>query len=155
MTTALILRPKENPPVRVLELDGPKKRYVQRGEGSYYLCTDNQPLHSIMPLAEYPPDPRLTDWASPHWEIYQQHDGSIEVHACRPTEEEIMEGETHGALGSVIRLLVVSKINIRAALQLARILCKCSPDGVPYYRSSFRIALNNAVIETNIPITLE
>jgi hypothetical protein len=129
MTTALILRPADSPKLWVLEVDGPRRKYTQRGEGSYYLSTDNQPV--IDPVANYMChefDPRLReDFGEPHWEIYQNNDGSVHVHACRPTDEEMIEGDLHGALGSIIKIAWPCRPILRNALRLARLLCKADP----------------------------
>lgn len=132
MTTALIIRPAESPKLWVLEVDGQRQKYVQRGEGCYYLQTDNHPmvdgLTQNMEMAGYDvSDPRFKTWDQPHWEIYQQLDGRIEVHACRPTDEEAAEGDLHGSLGSVIKIAWPCRPILRNALRLARRLCKADP----------------------------
>lgn len=43
MTTAIIPRPSDAPKLWVLELDGHRQKYVQRGEGRYYLNTNQPP----------------------------------------------------------------------------------------------------------------
>jgi len=130
MTTALILRPDDKPQPWVLEVDGPRRKYVQRGEGSYYLGTTNHP--DCFNLQHRFDDGRrggvLTAWDQPYWEIYQQYDGRIEVHACRPTIQEVRRGDMHGYWGSVIKLGIRPRRGVlRVALQLARVLAKCLP----------------------------
>lgn len=155
MTTALIIRPAESPKIWVLEVDGPRQKYVQRGEGYYYLATDNQPLCDICTqyeefAGELTLDPRLCEWGDPHWEIYQMHDGRIEVHACRPTMDEAADGDLHGALGSVIKITWPCRPILRNALRLARRLCKADPsEGILV---SERDLVGIVVIETNIPV---
>ena len=127
-STALIIRPPTAPEIRVLECDGPKHKYVQRGEGSYYLQTNNQPpCDDISLRVDSFFDPRLKDWGEPHWEIYQNHDGSIEIHACRPTAQEIRKGDLHGRWGSVIKIAWPCRPIFRNALRLARRLCQVDP----------------------------
>lgn len=154
MNSSIILRDPAAPPIHVLELDGPRQKYVQRGEGAYYLETSNLPV-LISPLSLGEPatdDPRLTDWESPHWEIYQMHDGGIEIHACRPTESEIHEGDLHGALGSVIKVSWPCRPILRNALRLARRLMKADPMvGISVTR---RHLVGIVVIETDIPVHL-
>lgn len=85
MTTALILRPSHIPSPRVLEVDGPRRKYVQRGEGSYYLNTNNHFMVDDLYLnAEQNCPyfiPPITEELYAWWEIYKMHDGTIEVHA--------------------------------------------------------------------------
>ncbi len=155
MTTAPIIRPAESPKLWVLEVDGPRRKYCQRGEGYYYLATDNQPqCGTLTQYAEFAGaltlDPRLCEWGDPHWEIYQNHDGSIEVHACRPTTQEVTDGDLHGALGSVIKIVWPCRPILRNALRLARRLCKADPSAGILV--SERDLVGIVVIETNIPV---
>ena len=128
-TTALIIRPSTAPKIWVLEVDGPRHKYVQRGEGSYYLETSNWPSCDELELrASDGRRGRLRDWDQPYWEIYQQNDGNIDVHACRPTTQEVMRGDLHGRWGSVIHLgKNPTRKQLRYALGLARILGRCIP----------------------------
>ena len=128
MNYSLMIRPKESPPVRVLEVDGPKRKYVQRGEGYYYLATDNLPIsQEYMRFGCNEPDERLVDWDEPHWEIYKNHDGSVEIHACRPTYEEICSGDTLGEFGSIIRLRFAARHTVNFGRWVARLPTKCDP----------------------------
>jgi len=155
MTTALILRPADSPKLWVLEVDGPRRKYVQRDEGYYYLNTNNHPmvdhLTRNMELAGHDvTDSRFKDWCEPCWEIYQMHDGRIEVHACRPSAEEAMEGDLNGELGSIIKIVWPCRPVLRNALRLARRLCKADPRvGILV---SERDLVGIVVIETNIPV---
>jgi hypothetical protein len=153
MNTSLILRPKDAPKIHVLEVDGPRRRYaLDRSEGSYRLSTDNHPIDTL-DYAQQECDPRIKHWNEPSWEIYQLHDGSVEIHANRPTRQEMMRGDLHGRWGSVIHLgKNPSRFRIRIGLQLARSLCRVLPQHgftinkhVPLYVDS---------IETEIPIKL-
>jgi hypothetical protein len=154
MNTALILRPKSAPPIRVLEVDGPRRKHYERGEGSYYLATDNQPrivgLDCIHIGREPDPDPALNQsWGEPHWAIYQRHDGTMEVHSCRPNFREIMAGDLHGKLGSVIRLRVKNKPTLRNALHVARTLLHCAPRKPVLFPEWVTLALE---IESPVPV---
>lgn len=155
MTTTIIIRPAESPKLWVLEVDGPRHKYYQRGEGYYYLATDNQPqCDSLTQFAElagfFTLDPRLCEWGDPHWEIYQKHDGSIEVHACRPTTQEVTDGDLHGALGSVIKIVWPCRPILRNALRLARRLCKADP--IRGLIVAERHLVGIVVIESNIDV---
>jgi hypothetical protein len=129
MTTALIIRPAVAPKIYVLECDGPRQKHHVRGEGFYRLSTDNHQRcnQTFYPQDDQPYDHALRDWDEPHWEIYQNHDGSIEVHSCRPTVQEVTRGDLHGSLGSVIRIAWPCRPFLRNALRLARRLCKADP----------------------------
>lgn len=152
MNTSLILRPKDAPKIHVLEVDGPRDRQTERrSQGRYRIATDNHPIIDRIGHYDMPPDSRLKDWDQPSWEIYQLHDGSVEIHACRPTHQETMRGDLHGRWGSVIHLRKSpNRQNIRVALQLARILCRCIP--------TIGFTINPTVmfdvewIETEIPV---
>lgn len=153
MTTALILRPKDAPKIHVLEVDGPRRRYATAAS---CLCdhiqTDNYPICTDWPWATPQPDCRLKDWSEPHWKIFQYKDGSVEIHAHRPTHQETMRGDLHGRWGSVIHLGVKPRrIDIRIGLQLARVLCRCIP--TIGFSIPIRVALQVDYIETDIPIT--
>ena len=155
MSTSLIIRNPSAPSPRVLEIDGPRRRYTQRGEGSYYLSTSNTPPCDDVFLngfyqGEDPADPRLKEWGEPHWEIYQKNDGSVEVHACRPNESEIYEGDLPGALGSVIKLTSPTEWAVRNGLRLARRLLRADPeDGVVI---SYRELVGIITIESDLPV---
>jgi hypothetical protein len=154
MTTAIIPRPPEKPPIRVLECDGPRHKHFNLGEGYYYLATDNQPrivgLDCIHIGRDPDPDPALNQsWDEPHWEIYQLHEGTIEVHACRPSFREIMDGDLHGRIGSVIRLRVNNKPTMRNALHVARTLLHCDPRKPVLFPEWVTLALD---IEAPVPI---
>ena len=152
-TTALILRPPTAPKLWVLEVDGPRRKYVQRGEGSYYLSTDNQPMiPSLISHEEPAHDPRLKDWPDATWEIVQNLDGSFEVLANRPTEEEVYEGDLHGELGSTIKISWPFRFVLRNALRIARLLCKADP--VKGIRLTERELVGIIVIESDIPCYL-
>jgi hypothetical protein len=130
--TAIIPRPADAPPIRVLEVDGPfyRRRPVQRGEGSYYLHTSNHPPCDDLTLGrdEFVDWKIFKDWDEPCWEIYIYDCGSVQVHASRPTPEEAADGDLHGALGSEIRLRTrPDRRDLRNALRLSRMLCKCDP----------------------------
>lgn len=128
-TTALIIRPADAPSIHVLECDGPRKKFTQSRYGHYRLFTDNQPTcETAYCDFGYVPDSRLKNWGEPYWQIHQLHDGSVEIHACRPTHQEAMRGDLHGRWGSVIHLgHQPTRDQIRIGLQLARILCRCIP----------------------------
>ncbi len=154
MTTALILRPPDAPKIWVLEVDGPRHQHRLRETGYYRLATNNQPPCDFTSWnAGYPLDPRLKDWGEPHWEVYQLHDGSVEIHACRPTHQEMLRGDLHGRWGAVIRLGNNPKRRaIRRALQIARVCCRCIPTlgfAVPG-----ATVLDFDSIETEIPILI-
>lgn len=153
-TTALILRPPTAPKIRVLEVDGPARKYVQRGEGYYYLSTDNQPMETSLISVEIPhPDPRFKDWPDATWEIVQYNDGRIEVLSNRPTEEEIYEGDLHGDLGSTIKVSWPCRWVMRSALRIARLLCKVDPSKGIYLTERDLIGIT--AIESNIPCFLD
>jgi hypothetical protein len=149
-TTALILRPADSPKLWVLEVDGPRRRFTQRGEGSYYLATCNHPIcDPISSLHDYGPDERLKDWDRPYWEIYQHLDGNIEVTANRPTIQETMRGDLHGRWGSSI-FPKPNRTSMRIALRIARRLARCNPmEGITiqWYEAS-----HLERIETDIPV---
>jgi hypothetical protein len=136
-------------PVRVLEVDGPKQPYVQRGEGAYYLLTNNRPLLDGSDL-----DERLKDWEEPHWEIIQNHDGTIEIHACRPTEAEVRDGDLLGDQGSVIHLHQGTRYSIAIGRRLARKLCRIWPSHYNLF-ISLETMFFIRKIETNLPVELE
>lgn len=126
--TALVLRDKTTPPVRVLEVDGPRfKGPVQRGEGQYYLATDNQPQCEPNNQNEYLP--HLAEWGDPYWEIYLYQSGWVNITANRPTDSEIGDGDMHGSLGSTIIIDKPDRTAIRNGLRIARRLAKCPADG--------------------------
>jgi hypothetical protein len=153
MSTALISRPQTAPPIRVLEVDGPRQKYCQRGDGHYYLTTDNQPMMpSLLSLEEPAPDPRLTgDWQE-GWEIAMHHDGRVEIYANRPNLDEVSEGDLHGLLGSIITLPHVSRHSLKLALRVARKLCRCDPQkGI---RITFGEYAAIGQIHSNIPVYL-
>ena len=127
--TALIIRPVTAPPIHVLECDGIRRRYVQRGEGSYYLATDNHPLCNDIDGRLWDGlRSHLRDWDQPHWELIQNHDGTVEIHACRPTLQEAMRGDLFGQWGSVIHLgKQPTSEQLRIGLHIARKLVKCNP----------------------------
>lgn len=154
MSLDLIIRPKSNPPVRVLEVDGPRfPGPVQRGEGSYYLSTDNHPICDPYLRCDVALDSRLKDWNSPWWEIYQHNDGSITIHACRPTHQETMRGDLHGRWGSIITIRPhPRKSTLKQGLRLARLLCKCLPleSQALYLSRHWEVFISK--IETDIPI---
>lgn len=151
MNTALIIRPADAPSIHVLECDGPRRKYAPT-RGNYRLATDNQPPSDYSSWnAGYPLDPRLKDWGEPHWEVYQLHDGSVEIHACRPTNQEALRGDLHGRWGSVIHLgRNPSRDQLRLGLQLARLLCKCLP--TIGFCVSPNVMFHIQRIETNIPV---
>lgn len=131
-TTSIIIRPSNSKPIRVLEVDGPRRKYVQRGEGSYYLNTNNHPLvnqlSQNMEMAGHNVyDPRFKDWSSPNWDIYQMADGSIEIHANRPSYQESMRGDLHGKWGTIIVLRNSSRWAIKNGLWMARLFLRCIP----------------------------
>jgi hypothetical protein len=149
----IILRPTCMPLIHVLECDGPRHKDHRRGEGFYRLCTDNhQRCNETFFPQDQPYDPALVDWSEPCWEIYQNHDGSIEVHACRPTLREIMQGDMHGTYGSVIKISWPCRPILRNALRLARRLCKADP--IRGLIVSERDLVGIVVIETDIPVYL-
>lgn len=151
MTTALILRPSSMPPVHVLECDGPRHKHYVRGEGAYRLSTDNhQRCSETFHPEDQPHDPALHDWNEPCWEIYQNHDGSIEVHACRPNMREIREGDMHGGLGSVIKIAWPCRPILRNALRLARRLCKADPKTGIFVSERDLVGID--LIESVIPV---
>jgi hypothetical protein len=155
MTTTypIIPRPSYMAPVRVLEVDGPRRKYVQRGEGSYYLATDNHPhITDFMHPGTEPVDlNRFKDWSEPCWSIYQYHDGTVKITADRPSPDEAAEGDLHGQHGSSIILRSRTREAIRNGLRVARRLCRCSTDGIFLNRHH----LNGIVeITTLIPIRL-
>lgn len=152
MSLALIIRPASNPPIHVLEVDGPRRSgRLQRGEGSYYLSTCNHPICDPIGHYDIPPDSRLKDWCQPSWEIYQLHDGTIKIHACRPTHQEAMRGDLHGRWGSVITIRQgPTRLSLRYGLRLARVLCKCIPTEGIFLSDYWRLFV--AEIETDIPI---
>jgi hypothetical protein len=133
-------------------VDGPRRKFVQRGEGQFYLKTDNQPpCDEISLRAHNWSDPRIKDWCEPFWSIYQNIDGSIEIHSCRPTTEEVIEGDLLGDLGSVIKIASPSRISMRNALRLARRLCQCDPDrGITLDDDDQLVGITS--IESNIPV---
>lgn len=152
--TAIIPRPADAPPIRVLEVDGPfyRRHPVQRGEGSYYLATDNHPPCDDIGLSAYYREDlsdRFKDFDKPYWELYQQLDGTVTIRACRPSAREIRAGDMHGRWGSVIILQAPTREAVRHGLRLARRLCRCSKNGVVLNR---RHLGGIALIETNIPI---
>jgi len=152
MNTSLILRPKDAPKIHVLEVDGPRRRYATNSSS---LCdhvqTDNHPICTDWPWATPQPDPRLKHWDEPHWEIYQYKDGSVQIHACRPTRQEMMRGDLHGRWGSVIALgQHPTRYQIRLALQLARLLCRCIPTIGFWINPSVMFHIRS--IETEIPV---
>ena len=150
--TTLIVRPPDCKLVRVLEADGPRIKGVQRGEGCYYLETSNAPRCDAISLVAPESDFFLKDWGDPHWEIYQMNDGIVHMHACRPTEAEVIAGETLGDLGSVIVLRVIYRHSIADARWLARKLCNCDPvKGITIHPL---VLTGIARIETDIPIQL-
>jgi hypothetical protein len=130
MSTAIIPRDPTTPSPRVLEIDGPRFRHLRRSERPYCLSTDNQPCLPVSDLSVFETelDPRLCeDFGEAHWEIHQHNDGRIEIHACRPTDDEIIEGDFHGALGSVIKLTSPTRWALRNGLRLARRLLRADP----------------------------
>jgi hypothetical protein len=154
MNTALIIRPKDAPKIHVLEVDGPRRRYATNSSS---LCdhvqTNNQPICTDWPWATPQPDPRLKHWDEPHWEIYQYKDGSVQIHACRPTRQEMMRGDLHGRWGSVIHLRKnPRRPSIQIGLSLARMLCKCLPNVALHICD--HVALHVDSIETEIPLRL-
>jgi hypothetical protein len=102
---ALILRPENQPPIHVLELDGPRHKHPRQ---RHSIFTDNLTRatsinwYNIDPNPV--PDPALADWGEPHWEVIHYRDGSIIIRANRPTEDELIAGDLQGALGSVIAI---------------------------------------------------
>ena len=154
MTTyPIIPRPSNMPPVPVLEVDGPRHKLVERGEGDYFLATDNHPpcKDFWIPGAEPVDLTRFKDWSEPCWSIYQHHDGRIEITADRPSIEEAIEGDLHGSNGSSIILRVRTREAVRNGLRVARRLCRCSADGIRLNRHQ----LNGiAEIESSIPILI-
>jgi hypothetical protein len=149
----IILSPSNIPPVRVLEVDGPRRKFVQRGEGSYYLATDNHPpCDDLWCPGTGPVDlTRYKDWSEPCWSIYQHNDGRIEITADRPSIEEVIEGDLHGSNGSSIILRVRTREAVRNGLRVARRLCRCSAEGIRLNRHQ----LNGiAEIESSIPILI-
>lgn len=154
MNTSLILRPKDAPKIHVLEVDGPRRRYATSCSSLCdHIQTDNQPICTDWPWADPQPDSRLKNWGEPHWEIYHYKDGSVQIHACRPTRQEMMRGDLHGRWGSVIHLgKNPHRPAIRIGLSVARLLSKCLPD-VPL-RLCDHVALHVVSIETQIPIAL-
>lgn len=148
--STIIIRPSHMPPVRVLEVDGPRGRFVERGEGSYYLATNNHPVcDPISSFDGYAPDSRLKDWDRPFWEIYQLNDGAVQVHACRPSIQEAMRGDLHGAWGSIITPKSHRRA-MRIALRIARRLCTCNPmEGI---RVDWRELAHLWRIESDIPV---
>ena len=140
-STALILHPTANPI-----------------PGTYRRNTNNYPLvgkhGSEIYVTDWPLPSYFKDWGSPHWEIYLNHDGSIFVHACRPTDEECQEGDLLGALGSIIeirRSRNFVRTSLRSALRIARILSTCDPDKAVLDHVD---VLCVGDIETNIPISI-
>lgn len=138
MTTALILHPTANPI-----------------PGTYHRHTSNwPPVGNLIceHFRQWPLDPALKDWDQPHWDIYQNHDGSVEVHACRPTDAETREGDLLGALGSIITVHANSRTrtSLRTALRIARVLCNCDPaaGAILHYLDY----LNVKSIETDLPL---
>ena len=99
--TAIIPRPADAPPIRVLECDGPffRRHPVQRGEGCYYLATSNHPPCDEIGLKDWYRTPEtniLKDFDQPCWELYQRLDGTVTIHACRPSAREVRAGDLHG-----------------------------------------------------------
>lgn len=158
--TAIVPRLPDAPPIRVLEVDGPsypkRTRPVERGEGCYYLSTSNHP-----PVDElrdrnlcweaFRDRDRYKDWDEPCWDIYLYLNGRMEVTASRPTTEECIEGDLHGELGSMIHLRPrPGRRDLRNALRLARMLCKCDPiTGIDVFMDEL---VGIALIESNIPV---
>jgi hypothetical protein len=135
-------------------VDGPRRKFVQRGEGSYYLSTDNLPCFPPFALAveEPPPDPRLKGDFEACWEIVQYNDGRVEILANRPTLAEIMDGDLFGALGTSITLPQVSRHRLKMALRVARKLCQCDPTkGISITFSEYAYI---GIIYSNIPVYL-
>ena len=150
--TALIIRPADSPQIHVLEVDGLRRRYVQRGEGSYYLSTNNHPSCDELELLAS--DGRrgcLKAWDQHYWEIYQKNDGSVEVHACRPTLQETIRGDLHGRWSSTITLGTVGRWPLRSALRIARMLATCNPIHGIQLAEPFEVR-GIAKIETEIPV---
>jgi hypothetical protein len=152
--TAIIPRPADAPPIRVLECDGPyyRRHPVQRGEGCYYLATSNHPPCDEIGLTAYYREDisgRFKDFDEPCWELYQRLDGTVTIHACRPSASEIRAGDMHGRWGSVIILRAPTREAIRNGLRIARRLCQCSRKGVVL---TSRHLGGIALIETNIPV---
>jgi hypothetical protein len=158
MSHALILRPKDTPVIRVLEVDGPRQKYHRRGEGFYYLATNNhQRVEGSFYWFDQPPEPHLKGHDEPCWEIIQNHDRTIEIHANRPTIQEVYRGDLHGRWGSVIKLNghgagFFGHIGMRVALRIARMLCQCIPTQGITVRRHWLTPI--ALIETDIPISL-
>lgn len=152
-TYPIIPRPAFMQPVRILEVDGPRRKHVRRGEGYYYLATDNHPpITDFMNPGSEPVDlNRFKDWSEPCWSIYQHQDGTVEITADRPSLDEAAEGDLHGHHGSSVILRRPTREAIRNGLRVARRLCRCSTDGIVLNRRQ----LNGiAKIETLIPIRL-
>lgn len=147
---SIIVRPCDSPPVRVLEVDGPPRKYVQRGEGAYYLHTSNWPICGTFPGERHSaPDARLKDWDRPYWEVYQHNDGSIEIASCRPTIQEVIRGDLHGKWGSLI-YPKPNRTGFRIALRIARRLCQCNPmEGITI---QWYEAAHLWRIETDLPV---
>jgi hypothetical protein len=154
MTTSLILRPQTIPTVHILEVDGPRHKHYRRGEFHYYLATNNhQRVEGSFYWYDQPAEPHLKGFDEPYWEIIQHHDGGIEVHACRPSDQEARDGELYGALGSTIKITWPCRPILRNALRLARRLCKADP--IRGLLVSERDLVGIVVIETNIPVYLK
>jgi hypothetical protein len=152
MSTAIIPRDPTTPSPRVLEVDGPRFRHLRRSERPYYLTTDNQPCLPVSDLSVFEAvfDPRLCeDSGEPYWELCQLHDGTHEFHACRPSHQEAMDGDLHGALGSVIKFHPPSRQAYLYAFSLARKLAKCHPKrGIlisPYCPHGTNITINSPI----------
>jgi hypothetical protein len=94
----------------------------------YKSHTNNGPELDFSAIFESADRPELKAWGEPTWEIYVDHDGNVEVWACRPTYAEVCEGDLLGNLGSIIKVPVVNRTAIKNALSIARVLCKCHPD---------------------------
>jgi hypothetical protein len=152
-TTALIIRPPDAKPVRVLEVDGPRHGTHPDDRLYYRLSTSNHPPADWLASGFYAEPPLyLHDWNDPYWEIYQHADGSVHVHACRPTLDETIEGDLHGSLGSVIKLRFVNRSSLKKALRIARMLCSCAPEiGIELLESE---VVGLAEIETDLPLSI-
>lgn len=146
---AIIIRPSDSPPVRVLEVDGPRHKYFRRDEGCYYLQTSNMPVCCQITNPSGDPDVRLKPWGAPFWGIVQRHDGSIYISAGRPTHQEAMRGDLHGRWGSLI-YPKTSRTAFAIALRIARRLCKCNPmEGITLH---WYEAAHLWRIETDLPV---
>lgn len=150
-STALILRPENQPPIHVLEVDGPRHKHPRQ---SHPICTSNWPRISYINLfnldLDPTPDPVLADWDEPYWEIYQHRDGAIVIHANRPTEDEVIEGDLQGALGSVIKIERPTREIFRRAMRIARRLLRADPDSAFFIRQPEIAGIHS--IETDLPV---